>query len=259
MKGLAVCRYDEAEELSSHPVLDHEVAGEVSARVLGPSDFSLWLVELTVAAGAEIRLPAVHGDEAVHVRSGAVEVAGRASPSGGTVVIESQATPVVRATEPSVLLHMGQSRPSHAEPSGTASERSSVHVVGPEGRLALTGPGRASRYYADSTCQGCDLTLLYTSRSEPYESPAHSHSVDELIHVVWGSIRLGAYTVEPGDTLAVAADQRYGFRADDGFGFLNYRSAASLQTIVRGNAPIVEGGLVNGFVPVPGGAVDITT
>lgn len=259
MKGLAVCRYDDAEQFSYHPIPGHEVTGDITARTLGPADYSLWLVELTVAAGAEIRLPAVHGDEALNVRSGTIEVAGRICPEGGTLVIESAAAPVVRAVEASVLLHMGPSAPTRHAPSEAGSARSKVHVVGPDGWLALSGPGRTSRYYADSTCESCDLTLLYTSRAEAYESPRHSHSVDELIHVVWGSIKLGAYTVEPGDTLAVAADQRYGFRADEGFGFLNYRSAASVQTVDRDGAPIVEGGLVNGFTPVPDGCLDIQT
>lgn len=256
MKGLAVCRYGDAEQFSSHPIPGHAVTGDLTARMLGPADYSLWLVELTVAAGAEIRFPAVHGDEALHVRSGAIEVGGRTCPEGGTIVVESAASPVLRANEPTVLLHMGPSEPTRHEPS---TDGSTLHVVGPDGWLALSGPGRTSRYYADSTCETCDLTLLYTSRTEPYESPAHSHSVDELIHVVWGSIRLGAYTVEPGDTLAVAADQRYGFRADAGFGFLNYRSAASVQTVDRNDEPIVEGGLVNGFTYVPDGSVDIST
>ena len=257
MKGLEVCRYEDAALSDSHPISGHAVTGPVTARALGPADSSLWLVELSLDAGAEIHLPNVHGDEAVHVRTGEIEVGFRSCGAGGTVIIESEATTVVRATAPSVVLHMGPTDPAATVRQDTGTHRSTIHVVGPDGWLAAASPGRASHYYADSTCEGCDLTLLYTSRDVAYESPAHSHSVDELIHVISGSIRLGAYTVHPGDTLAVAADRRYGFRADDGFAFLNYRSAASVQTIDRDGDPIVEGGLINGFTSVPGGSIDV--
>ncbi|MDW3215566.1 MAG: hypothetical protein R8G01_16320 [Ilumatobacteraceae bacterium] len=257
MKGLAVCRYDETEPSAAHPIDGHVVDGALVARMLGPADYSLWLVELSIEANAEIHLPDVHGDEALYVCSGELDVGGRSCPAGGSVVIESEAHPVVRTAVPSVVLHMGPVEPSATSRSGTAERRSSVHIVGPEGWLAAISPGRASRYYADSTCEGCDLTLLFTSRDRAYVSPTHSHSVDELIHVLEGPIRLGAHTLDAGDTLAVAADRRYGFRADDGFAFLNYRSAASVQTVERGSPPIVEGGLVNGFSPIPDGAVDI--
>jgi hypothetical protein len=126
-----------------------------------------------------------------------------------------------------------------------------VHVVGPRGTYAAIEPGRDTHYYADSTCPTCRLTLLYTSRTGEYVSETHSHSTDELIHLLWGEVRLGSQVLRPGDTLAIDADRRYGFRSGpDGFGFLNYRREASQQTIARGSEPRMEGGLVNGLAPV---------
>jgi len=89
---------------------------------------------------------------------------------------------------------------------------------------------------------------MYTSRSERYESAPHSHSQDELIHLLDGEIVLGSYRLGPGDTLAVAADRRYRFNSGDaGFGFLNYRRGPSVQTIDPAAPPRVEGGAANGF------------
>ena len=86
---------------------------------------------------------------------------------------------------------------------------------------------------------------------QEYVSATHSHSTDELIHLVWGELRLGSQTMRPGDTLAVDADRRYGFRSGpDGFGFLNYRRDASEQVVERGSPPRREGGLVNGLTAV---------
>ena len=54
-----------------------------------------------------------------------------------------------------------------------------------------------------------------------------------------------------GDTIAIPADLRYGFRSGpDGFGFLNYRPDASVQSFERGGPPRIEGGKVNGMEQV---------
>lgn len=252
MKGLSICRHDAAPTTAGHPVAGHAAAGS-TGRVLGPDDYSLWMVELDVPTGGSIELPPVHGDEILYVKRGRLLVDGRACPAGGAVVVESGARPELVAGEPAIVLHMGPSEP--AVPTDGLNgpitrEPDRVHVVGPDGWLALATPGRLSKYYADSTCDGCRPTLLYTSRDDAYVSPAHSHSVDELIHVVWGELRLGSHRLGPGDTLAVQGDQRYGFRADTGFGFLNYRRDASQQSVVGAAEPLLEGGLVNGFQPV---------
>jgi hypothetical protein len=133
-----------------------------------------------------------------------------------------------------------------------ATEGHGVHVVGPRGTYANTTDAVDSHYYADSTCPTCRITLLSVGRSFGYQSAPHSHSQDELIHVVVGGINLGRRRLGPGDTLAIAAGARYGFRGDDddGFVFLNYRRDASLQLLTRGTAPRMEGGVVNDMTPV---------
>lgn len=253
MKGIAIVRAAGVPASDDHPIAGHHVSGHNRFRSVAPPDYSLWMVLVDAAAGAVFRMPPEHGDEALYVSSGSVAVDGRVCPAGGAVVLESGSDAAVEVLEPGELLHMGPVEPGvPGDGLNGPVERpgEAAHVVGPAGWFATTGPGRDSRYYADSTCPNCRLTLLYTSRTEEYESPTHSHSVDELIHVLWGRIQLGSHVLGPGDTLAVEADRRYGFRAPDGFGFLNYRCDASEQTVERGTAPRMEGALVNGFEEV---------
>jgi quercetin dioxygenase-like cupin family protein len=248
MRGPAIVRGDVAAEpgwASPTTSLD----GTAASRVLGPEGFSLWQVAGALDAGASLRWDGHHGDEVVYVQDGAVEVDRRQCPAGGAVVVEAGVAATLTAPQGARLLHFG----AHLTPLDDApDERAAgehVHVVGPGGTWAQVEPARDTRFYADSTCPTCRVTLLRTGRSEPYESPSHSHSQDELIHVLEGELQLGAHRVGPGDTLAIAKDLRYRFRSDR-FTFLNYRRDVSYQTIGRHDPPILEGGEPHGFAPV---------
>ena len=118
--------------------------------------------------------------------------------------------------------------------------------VGPGRWFAWDGDGRATRYFADSECDTCDITLFVTGRDHEHVSPIHSHSSDELIHVLTGSITVGRRVAGPGSTLAIRAGQRYGFKSD-GFCFLNYRPGPATMTVGRDEPPIEEGGRAHGF------------
>jgi hypothetical protein len=228
--------------------------GGASSALLSPERFSLWLVrgELSDNALLAWTRDRPHGDEVVYVTRGELDVDGRICPSGGAVVIESGAPVAVRAIGDTEVLHFGPADPAPPTDGfyGPASpEDHGVHVVGPGGTFAQIEGPRNSRFFADSTCPTCRITLLYTGRDCAYESAAHSHSQDELIHVLHGELQLGAYSAGPGDTLAISKDVRYRFRSD-GFAFLNYRRDVSHQTIDRDAPPILEGGAYHSFKPV---------
>lgn len=253
MAGLDIVDAAASPALHRHP-RGHDVAGGVRAREGSPEGFPLWLVVLELDDGSELAWPPVHGDEAVYVSEGELEVAdGRRCPARGAVVLEADAVTSVRAVGPTTVVHVGPYDPEPpqggingpAEPGGKQ-----VHVVGPRGTWAVQAPDRDTHYYGDSTCPTCRLTLLYTSRSSGHTSDAHSHSQDELIHLLEGSIRLGNKVIRPGTTLAIAGDQRYGFTSDDGFAFINYRRDASTMTTDRDQPPLTEGGEANGLTPV---------
>jgi hypothetical protein len=226
------------------------VDGGVVARVVSPTEFPLWLIRAELDDAASVEWPAEHGDEAVYVLDGALEVDGRVVPPSGAAVVEAGAATRVCARGATRVVHVGPADPSPptggfngpADPDGHG-----VHAVGPRGTYARVDAGGDSHYYADSTCPTCRITLLSVGRFGPYTSEPHSHTEDELIHVVSGGLTLGRRRVGPGDTLAIGAGVRYGFRGDDvGFCFLNYRADASEQHWPD-RPPLTEGGAVNGL------------
>jgi quercetin dioxygenase-like cupin family protein len=231
--------------------VDVDDAGSAVARLLSPPDFPLWLRSVELSAGSVMERHGQASDEVVYVVDGQLEVSQRdgspkVCPSGGAVVVEAGRPVHLAATGAATrVLHFG----SHAP--GQPGGQPSVHVVGPRGIYAMIDTGRDSHYYADSTCPTCDVTLLYTSRAEGFDSSLHSHSADEIIHVLWGQIRLGRHDLGPGATLAIRHDAPYRFHGGpSGYGFLNYRSGPSTMRIGAKGRELVEGGLVNGFEAV---------
>jgi hypothetical protein len=241
-------------DASGYSPTGHVLDGAARARLVSPPGFSLWMVVAELDDGATITWPAVHGDEAVYVQTGAFAVDGRTAPARGAAIVEADVPARGRAVGPTRIVHMGPVDPRPPDdgihgPAGAGPR--GVHVVGPRGTWAAAAPTSDSHYFADSTCPTCRITLLSVGRSAPYESPVHSHTQDELIHVVAGGIRLGRRHVGPGDTLAIAAGTRYGFRGDDdGFVFLNHRRDASYQCWPGVAERRLEGGAVNGMTPV---------
>jgi quercetin dioxygenase-like cupin family protein len=255
MAGLAVVARSDAPTLEQPSATVHITSDAVSVRQLSPEGISLWLHEVAMLSGGEMRWDIDHGDEALYVLDGTLEVCSdefpRPVPAGGAVIIESAVAAHVVAGGPVRFLQMGPSETSAPSdgPLGPAEpDGHSVHAVGPRGVFARIEPGRETRFYADSSCPTCRITLMQTGRTQRYHSEAHSHSQDELIHLLTGEITVGREVLGPGDTLYVAANRRYTFTSgDEGFSFLNYRRDASMHTIVRGGEPVLEGGAAHGF------------
>jgi hypothetical protein len=253
MAKVEIVRISEQELAPGYPA-GHRVEGSVRHQVVSPAGFSLWMLRAELDDGSTIGWPATHGDEAVYLLEGGLEIDGRVAPAKGAVIVESDVVTRARALGPTRIVHMGPRDP--APPADglngpPATEGHGVHVVGPRGTYATTTDSADSHYYADSTCPTCRITVLSVGRSFGYRSAPHSHTQDELIHVVAGGINLGRRRLGPGDTVAIAADARYGFRGDDeGFVFVNYRRDASRQMWGRGTTPRMEGGVVNDMTPV---------
>lgn len=200
-----------------------------------PEEFPLWAERTALAPGEAVR--GGPGEEAVYVVSGSVELDGRTCPAGGAVIAEGAASAELVAPDGAVLVRFGARVP--------AGDGRAVHVVGPGGTWAQVGDGRDTRYFADSECDTCDVTLFWTGREHAYESAPHSHSADELIHVVVGEIHVGRRVLGAGSTLAVARDRRYAFRTPGPFGFLNFRPHVATHT--RDGVTMAEGGRAHGF------------
>jgi quercetin dioxygenase-like cupin family protein len=258
MPAIAVVSGHDAAEVVDYPPSAWTLTGLADALRLSPDDISLWLFQLTVGAGSVLRWNDGHGDEALYVASGLVRVVSDQTsqeiPTGGSVIVESGIPAEVVAVQEARLLHMGatDARAPRTGPFGPPKpDGHVVHAVGPRGIYARSEPGRDTRFFADSSCATCRITLMRTGRDSHYESAAHSHSQDELIHLLSGEIQLGRWTLGPGDTVYVAADRRYTFTSGEaGFSFLNYRRDASWHSVGRGGAPVMEGGAAHGFTRV---------
>jgi len=236
----------EVETTSRYPRPTVEVIGGMAAGQVSPEGASLWLVAADLAAGAELRWGTEHGDEAVYVRSGSLAVEGRICPEDGAVVVEAGVATTATAECDTSIVHVGptDSVPPADGLRGPAdtSDRG-VRIVGPEGVWATVDETQRTRFFSDASAPTNRLWLLATDRPQYFESSAHSHSQDELIHVLRGEIRVGRRVVSVGDTLWVAADRRYKlYSGDDGVHFINYRRDASVMTSPNYDGPLLEAG-----------------
>jgi hypothetical protein len=250
--GIDIVKGEGIAVASEYPAHGHKVEGGVRDREVSPPDFSLWLVTADLDDGASITWPAEHGDEAVFVVEGAFRIDGRTTPTDGAAVIEANVETTGTAVGPTRIVHVGpadSAQPTDGMNGAPSAEGHGVHVVGPGGTWAVLKDGHDSHYFADSSCPTCRITLLHVGREYVYDSAAHSHTEDELIHVIKGEILLGRQKVGVGDTLAIGGDVRYKFRGgDDGFRFLNYRRDASRQDFPDPDRPsVIEGGEANGL------------
>lgn len=230
------------------------VEGPLERALASPPAASIFLEILELEIGTSVEWAPANGDRALFIERGGLGVDGQRVPAGGAILVESGARLRVEAKRVSRLLHFGPREAGAAvDPTRVrkAPTPPQVHLVGPRGRFEAIEPGRETRFFADASCSGCSIWLLFTARSFAYESPVHSHSQDELIHVVRGEIALGSLRAGPGTTLFIAAGQPYRFRsAADGFAFLNYRQAGSVMTLRPGGERIIESGLATGMTPV---------
>jgi hypothetical protein len=233
------------------------VTGLRWSRLLSPEGFSLWLRVAELDDGATLTWDDDHGDEAVHVTVGMLEIRGATCAQGGALIVEQGVAATATARGRTTIAHFGpqsHQQPQHGLYGPPSPSGHGVHVIGPLGRVS-SPPGRPLfRFFADSTCPTCRVTLLLVERDSTYVSEPHSHSQDELIYVLRGGIQLGkAHLYGAGTCLPFAADQRYAFRAGpEGFTFLNYRCDASLHQKANAPGPRLESGLAQGGVENPG-------
>ena len=246
MSAVDVICAAEVEASDRYPASTVTASGVRTARQVSPDDASLWLVVAELAEGAELRWGSDHGDEAVYVRSGRLIVDGRTCPADGAMVVEAGVAAVATAESNTSIVHVGPVDPAPPTeglrgPADTTGR--GVRVVGSEGIWATVDETQRTRFFSDASAPTNRLWLLATDRPQYFESSAHSHSQDELIHVLRGEIRVGRRVVGVGDTLWVAADRRYKlYSGDQGVHFINYRRDASVMTSPNYDGPLLEAG-----------------
>ena len=240
--GARVLPSTSAEWADAYDAPSVTVSGARRVRNVVPDGYSLWLVESQLDRGAGLVWGVAHGDEAVAVLDGVVEVDGGRVAGGGVVIVEAGVAAALVVAEPARLLHFGPTDPvppadgplGPADPAGHT-----VHVFDELGRCAIDG-GRVAVYYSDAHCPTCRLSLLKNVREPGSRIPSHLHSEDELVYLVAGTAQVGPLTAHAGDVLLVPAGFRYSLRTDDGCVFLNYRRDAAWMTAAPAHPPVLE-------------------
>jgi quercetin dioxygenase-like cupin family protein len=259
MRAIQFARLADAEVVAGRSGATATAAGDVTSRRLRIEDFPLWAYRTELAPGATLTWDGPHGDEGLYVLSGALEVDGRECPTGGAVLVEAGVPAIVSTRGGAEVVHVGPADPEPPTDGAygpPADGPRIVHVIGPGGTFATVEGTRETRMFADATCDTCRIMLFVTGRTGTNRSPRHSHSVDEVLVVLRGTLTFGSYRLEPGDAVAIAGGQPYAFRGDgagpegvDGYQFLNYRRDVSEMTSGDG-PPMLEGGAVRNMTPV---------
>jgi quercetin dioxygenase-like cupin family protein len=228
---------------------DCDFKGRGSTTCFFPDGFDLWVVDAVVQPGAVIRWSGRQSEEAIYVLEGEVEIVEHSAGPDCTVAIEAGASGSMAVIRQTHLVHFGSGTTTPSVQSGNSEP--CIHVVGPgprsSGEMHRDDGHIISGYFLDSTCDGCDVTLLKAT-GDRYSGTSHSHSVDELIHVTRGEIRVGQMTVTSGSTLAVPRNRRYSFRSPGPFEFVNFRASRSEITSRSSEQPRTETAQGLGYV-----------
>ena len=200
---------------------------------------SLQLVVAWLDAGVHIAWPKAHGEEAIYVLDGSIDVDGKTISRGGAVILHGNAPCTVATDTGARLAHF-------CDVAGPAVGDGGKHLIGPGGWARSGRPGVAeATWFADSTCDGCDVTLLRVERDTPgNRGRAHQHSEDEILFLVEGGISLGSQQVPLDHAVFIPANTRYAVNCGPvKHAFLNYRAHASMQLYEGDTEPMVENAL----------------
>jgi quercetin dioxygenase-like cupin family protein len=221
--------------------------GVIDSRSLAPEGYSLFCAVTALADGATITWDEDHGDDGVYVIDGEVIIDGRTCPTGGAIIVESGVAAVAQAHGPARVVHVGSydATPPNDGPLGPPDhEGHRARVFGP---LGMYESGRLEDVRANWFSDGSGNTSrlqLFTVTAPPNHHPGgmpHSHSTDEIIYLLDGTISMGAYRLTPGSALCVPSNVRYSLVGHpEGHMFLNVRRDVSQQVNERGSAPKLE-------------------
>ena len=226
---------DQAEPTRFPEMPGLSASGAIEARPLiqgGGLSLHLWHYDLQ--PGAEIRFDKPDHSHLVYVWQGEVKAGDEPAGFDDAIIVERHGEVAVEAVGGRVrLLHFYSPVPS---PKDARSKRQVIvrrkkelaRHVHPQTRLTL---------YADASSDSCDI--WFHSGESPdgmfdFVDAPHSHSVDEIIFVVSGSMLVGPRRVGAGTAFAVAADTVYSFVVkEEGLHFINFRASESFVSLVR--------------------------
>ena len=231
MAKFAAINLDDVESSPSYAIR-RDVSGVRWSKQVSPDDYSLFLVVSQLADGAVLRWDTGHGDEAVCVLEGELDVDGHRCPPGGAVVVEAGVACAATAIGATRVAHYGPTdatAPADGLLGPARADGRGVHVVGDEGWFRAGNDTYSQTWWADSSCPTCRICVFRIEHPDgPDNDLPHHHTQDEIIYVLDGELRLGSYRCPAGTAISIPAHMRYSLRSDGkAFSFLNYRRDAS--------------------------------
>ena len=230
---------DELASSTTYAAPDRQATGVRSSVRVSPDDYSIWMVDSQLDDGAELQWSSPHSDDGVYVIEGELDVTHngtvRRCPTQGALIVESDVECSARAIGPTRILHVGAydpTPPSDGMYGPPALEGRTVHVVGDEGWYQSgNGVHYLAHWFADSTQPTSRIALFHVALHEAHRRDTpHSHSQDELIYIMDGSLVMGRSEYMPGTCLALPANVRYSVTTGaNGIKFVNFRRDASIQ------------------------------
>lgn len=219
--------------------------------------FPLELHRLELAPGERALVGPRGVDTVLYVWKGGIGAGGCSLPAGSSMIVERGAESALTAAldGATVLIFAGTA--------AGRGEGGHVHLL-PLGRVPACERMSAQSdtggsIHADSDCPSCEVWLhqnRFSGADAPDEETArrgvHSHSEDEIIVVIDGSMRLGRRLVGPGTAIAIAAGTLYSFTpGPDGLSFVNFRAHQPGDIRFVEGASMNEPGLWRAILPRP--------
>jgi hypothetical protein len=217
-----VVMFEDLESSPGYKAPSATFAGEATTRFAAPEGYALWVAAGTVGKGSTLEWSENHGDEALYLERGSVELDGEVCGDGGAVILERGAGAHLSFLEDSSVVHFGHSEADPAIQAADGTKSGKVHI--------LNGPTTVRGHtdvFIDGNCPTCQISFQRVTGAEPAPGGSHSHSADEIMYVTNGPIRTGRAHLEAGMAAAIPADRLYSFRTDGPWQFLNYRSRPS--------------------------------
>jgi uncharacterized cupin superfamily protein len=210
---------DELASSTAYAAPGRHASGVRSSVRVSPDDYSIWMVESLLDDGGELRWTGPHSDDGVYVIEGELDVEHdgtvRRCPTEGALIVESG----VACT---------------ARDQGWYQSGGGVHFL--------------ARWFADSTQSTSRIAFFHVALHEAHRRDIpHSHSQDELIYIMDGSLVMGRSEYMPGTCLALPANVRYSVTTGaHGIKFINFRRDASIQEYGKVKDPEPESAIARG-------------
>jgi quercetin dioxygenase-like cupin family protein len=244
MPEILIVDHQDLVSLAHHPAATCRVHGEALYAPAGAPARPLWAYRVLLGDGATMAWGEDHRDEVLLIGEGEADAGVRVG-AGDAVIVERGVPFELTARGPCDVWHWGSSE----EPSGLLGlpldgEKEAYVVQNSDraGREVLTEEGAmvAIRYWADSSRITNRLALFEVSGDGGHRAPSHSHSANEVICILDGTLRVGKNSLIPKMSIYIPSGYRYGYQAAGPYRFVNFRADASMVTTLPGEPPRLE-------------------